>query len=170
MAKADRMDRWRRDPGAPFDDLRREDYAKARAKGGTIRASAGHAGVEYTTTARQWERHPEMLARIRELRGNAENFVGVSVGYILAELKKNVEIAREAGQLKSSTEALKIMYDIVTTNPDVAQNTARALPPQLDQKTIKRRLLESLKADSEAPQLVETTAEPVESDDDEAAE
>ncbi len=159
-----------RTPGQPFHDLGREQYAVARAKGATIKAAAQEAGANYRD-CQDWDKHPEMLERIRELRQRTTQFVDVSVGYILNELKKNAEIARDEGQLKSSNEALKIMYDIIRTDPSIANNMARQLPPTMSTKSIKAQLLKSLKGETApVPPSVETTAEPVESgpgDDDE---
>lgn len=140
-------DVWRRDQGAPFDDLAREQYAQARAKGDNIRTASTSAGIDYRT-GMTFEKHVDMLARIRELRQGASNFVGVSVGFILSELRKNVELAREKGQLKSSNEALKLMYDIVKTDPNVANQVARQLPPGASTKSIKKQLLASLKQEA----------------------
>ena len=169
MPRPNGADVWRRDPGAPFDDAAREDYAKARAKGGTIKACANHVGIG-APTATAWEKHPEMRGRIRELRQGAEDFVGVSVGWVIQELKRNVEEARENGQLKSSNEALKLIYDIVRTDPDIANKMARSLPPTVSTRSIKKQLLASLQADA-LPAPVDTEGEPVErEEEDDAAE
>lgn len=159
-----RVDKWRRDPGAPFDDLAREEYAKARAKGGSIKASAQMAGVE-PATGTEFEKHPEMRARIRELRSGAETFVGVSVGYILQELRRNVDIARENNQLKSSNEALKMMYDIISKDASVMHDAARALPPDTDPRKLKAKLLATLKLPAAPPPAEVVEHQPEEDDD-----
>ena len=160
MSRAHGIDVWRRDPGAPFDDLGREQYAQARARGGTVPASANEAGVA-KSSAIAFEKHPAMRERIRELRQGAQTFVGVSVGWILGELKKNAQLARDEGQLKSSNEALKLMYDIVRTDPNVANQMARALPPSASPKAIKKQLLASLQSELNGG-AVDTVSEPVE--------
>ena len=80
-------DAFRRDKGCPFDHLEKDEYAKARAKGGTMKAAAGIAGIAPTTAA-NWERHPEIKERIRELRQGAEDFVGVSKAWISSSLNQ----------------------------------------------------------------------------------
>ncbi len=160
---------WERERGQPFDDLAREQYAEARAKGGTIKASATETGVSYRD-AIAWDKHPEMLQRVRELRQRTTTFIDVSVGWVLNELKKNAEIAREENQLKSSNEALKLIYDILRTDPSVAAGMARQLPPTMSTRAIKQQLLKSLKGEP-APEPVPTQEpEIVEEEDDDAAE
>lgn len=133
---------FRRDPGMPFDDFRVEQYAKARAKGGTIAASGSHAGV-VKGTALKWEKEPEVRARVRELRDGAEDFVGVSVAWIIGELKRNAKEARENNAFKASNEALLITYKIISENKQVAHQMAAALPAALEGKDLQKALRES---------------------------
>lgn len=135
---------WNRAPGQPFEELSRERYAAARAKGQTAKAAAEEAGLVYRTGL-EFEKNPDMKRRIQELRQHSETFVGYSVAFILSELKRNAEIAREEKQIKSSNEALMAMYKIISQDPDAVQNAARALPPDLDQKTVRKELLASLR-------------------------
>lgn len=132
MTAPDTRDKfWRRTPGHPFDSLKRERYAQARARGGTVKASGNDAGIGIQT-AFKYEKHPEMKARIRELRSNAEDFLGVSLGWVVQELKTNVEAARRAEHFKSSNEALMLLHKIMTTDKNAAHNIARALPAEVN--------------------------------------
>lgn len=133
------MDGFRRDPGAPFDDVPREEYAKSRAKGGAMKVSAAIAGIE-PATATKWERHPAMRERIRELRQGAENFVGVSKAWIIQQLKINAEAAREENAYKSSNEALGMIYKIISEDRDVSHQMARALPHDVTPQELQKRL------------------------------
>jgi len=135
-------DPFRRDPGAPFDSWEREEYAKARAKGGSLKASAALAGVSPMCVTK-WERHPEVKARIRELRDGAETFVGVSTAWIINQLKINVDEARAAGAHKSSNEALGMIHKILTEDRNIGHQLSRALPPHVTPKQLQERLRES---------------------------
>ncbi len=119
---------FRRDPGGPFDDYRIEQYAKARAKGGSVPASATATGISKATALR-WEAHPEVRARVRELREGAEDFVGVSKAWVITQLKKNVEVARENNAVKASNEALIFIYKILMEDKQVAHQMASAKLP-----------------------------------------
>ncbi len=147
-----KRDLFRRDPGGCFDDYRLETYAKARAKGGSI-ASAGVATGVSKETAKRWEQHPEMRARLRELRDGAEDFIGVSKAYVLRELQKNVELAREQNAIKSSNEALHLIYRIISEDNNVAHQMAAAkqLPTTGAGQDLQRRL----KAAFSTPRLSE---------------
>jgi hypothetical protein len=134
---------FRRDPGGPFDDYRLETYAKSRAKGGSVASSGVAAGVTKHTALR-WEATGEMRSRVRELREGAEDFVGVSKAWILAEYKKNVDLAREQGAIKASNDALACMYKILAEDKNVAHQMASAkLPATLEGKELQRALLAS---------------------------
>jgi hypothetical protein len=74
----------------------------------------------------------------------ADEFVGVSIGWVLKELTKNVELARTKGQLKVSTETLKTIYDIVTKNPDLINDMPIAAPEGDTSKPASLRLVASL--------------------------
>lgn len=116
---------FERDPGQPFLDPFKEDFAKAIAQGKMIKEAARIAGVT-AGTGEKWNAHEVMRARVRELRESSETFVGVSVGWILNELKQNVNLARTHKQLKVSNESLKLIYDIVKQNPDLVTNMPAA--------------------------------------------
>lgn len=137
------VDRFHRDPGAPFDDLKKEKFAQARARGASIKVSSNTADIQYMT-GMTWNKNPAMEQRVKELRRGAEDFIGVSVGWILNELKTNAKIAREEGQLKSSNEAFKLIYEIVSKDPTVAMNAARAIPAGASIHDVKRELMRSL--------------------------
>lgn len=137
-----RVDPWRRDPGAPFDDLGREVFAQERAKGHTLKVSSGAAGIAYRTAV-EFERDERMKVRVRELRRGADNFVGVSVAWVLGELRKNVEGAREECAYKASNEALAMIYKIITEDKSVASSMARALPADVSRGDLQRMLRES---------------------------
>lgn len=139
-----RPDPFRRDAGAPFDSWERETFAKARAKGGSIKAAATAAGIS-DPTATSYEKHPEMRARIRELRDGAEDFVGVSLGWMFGQLKEIVEEARADGEYKPAIEALSLMNRMLGENKDAAANVARALPPSVQGKDLTKRLSEAFR-------------------------
>ncbi len=134
---------FRRDPGAPFDDLRVENYVKARAKGGSVLAASTAAGVQKGTGIR-WEKEPEVKARIGELRIGAEDFIGVSLAYVFTGLKKNAEQARDNGAFKASNEALFLIYKLMKEDKSSAAQMAAALPPaEAHGAALNRRLRES---------------------------
>lgn len=142
MPQPGRIDPWRRDQGAAFDDLAREQFAQARAKGNSLKASAAGAGISYSA-ATQFERDERMRSRVRELRQGADNFVGVSVAWVLGELRKNVEGAREECAFKASNEALGMIYKIISEDKSVASSMARALPADVSRGDLQRMLRES---------------------------
>lgn len=159
---------FRRDPAGPFDDPRKDDYAKARAKGGSIRAASTHVGIDYKTGI-IWEKNPEMMSRVRELRGGAETFVGVTTAWVIAELAKNVELAREHGALKASNEALQLIHKMITEDKEAGLKMARSLPHTVGGRELQKRVMEAFNAPRErlpAPRDVNL----VETGDDEAAE
>lgn len=133
---------WVREKGCPFNHAEREDYAQARAKGGTIKAAANLVGIG-VETAYKWEKNPEMRARTRELRQGATNFVGVSTAWIVNQLRINVEEARNDSCYKASNEALKLMHTILTGSKDLAAQAARAIEPGVRPEEIQKRLRES---------------------------
>lgn len=137
---------WRREPGGPFDDLRREDFAQARAKGANIKAAGKAAQLGTYQTALEWSKHPDMLGRIRELRQGAEDFVGASIGYVIEELKRNVRRSRKEKHFKSSNEALGMIYKIISTDPTVRSQVARALPPQASGQNLQAALRNAFSA------------------------
>ncbi len=139
-----RRDAWSRVDGMPFDDVAREEYAKARAKGASPKVACQQAGVSAGCIT--WERDARMLARIRELREGAETFVGVSKAWVIGMLRKNAEKAHEEGQLKSSNEALSILYKILSEDRDVGAMMARALPHDVTPSELQRRLKETFAA------------------------
>jgi hypothetical protein len=136
-----RPDPYRRDPGAPFDSLEREQYAKARAKGASVKAASVSAGVS-KQMAYELEKHDAIRARIRELRQGAEDYVGFSKAWILQQLKQNAEESRNDGAWKSSNEALGMMYKIMSEDRDVGHQMARALPPDVTPRELQKALRE----------------------------
>ncbi len=148
---------FRRDPGMPFDDYRVETYCKARAKGGTVLAAAGSAGV-HKNTAIKWEREPEVRARQRELREGAEDFIGVSVAWCIHQLKTNCTAAREAGAFKASNEAAILVYKIMREDKAAAHNMAAALPATTQGMDLQKRIRESFRQPDDAD-VIELTPE-----------
>jgi hypothetical protein len=136
-------DIYSREPLGAFHDLAKENYCKAISKGKSIKDGSVDAGVAYET-ARKWDKAAEIQQRISELRSMADEFVGVSIGWVLKELTKNVELARTKGQLKVSTETLKTIYDIVTKNPDLINDMPIAAPEGDTSKPASLRLVASL--------------------------
>lgn len=164
-----RPDPWRRDRGAPFDDLSREQFAQARAKGVGILASANAADIS-NGTASAFERHPEMQARVRELRAGAETFVGVSVPQVINELMKNAEEARgEKGGYRDSNNALWMVYKILSEDRDVAAAMLRRLGPDVSRRNLQKRLSEEFNGRMPPPaQPIDVPPEPMEASDGEA--
>lgn len=158
MSDENRIDGWRKDPASGrFDDLKKENFAKARAKGSSIAASAGYAGIS-NATGSKWEREAPMKMRISELRAGAEDFVGVSKGWILEQMKDLVSEARESGQLSTAAKTLEVMYEIVNTDKDLAGNMARAMAPGATTAEIRKQFLQTrqqLPAPSDAPSLTD---------------
>jgi hypothetical protein len=144
--RKNRADPWHREPGMSFSSLERELFAKARARGCTIKAASSDAGIAIVTGT-QYERHEAMRKRISELRQGAEDFVGVSKAWIVAQLKRNADEAREEKAFKSSNEALQMIYKIISEDRDVSANMARALPHTVSAADIKARLKASFKPD-----------------------
>jgi hypothetical protein len=152
---------WRRDPAGPFDDLKREDFARARAKGGSIKASSNVVGIVYTTGI-AWERHPAMLERIRELRQGAEDFVGASTAWVIQQLKVNVDAAREQGAYKASNEAISLIYKIMSEDKEIGLKVARSLPHTVSGNELQARLKESFNQPSPStPRRKQRSAEPL---------
>lgn len=137
------LDKLRRDKGHAFDEFRVETYCKARAKGGSV-ASAGTAAGVTKPTALKWEQHPEVRARTRELREGAEDFIGVSTAWCIAQLKRNAEEARDQGAFKASNEAILFCYKLMREDKNAAHNTAtKQLPATLEGMQLQRALRES---------------------------
>lgn len=134
-----RVDVWRRDPHGPFDDLAREQFAQERAKGRTIKQAAQVSGIALTT-ASQFAKDERMYERIRELRQGADQFVGVSVAWVLQQLRKNAEEAREVSAFKASNEAIGMIYKIISEDKSVASNMARTLPADVSRSDLQKML------------------------------
>lgn len=145
MTKRERLDPWRRDSGAPFDDLGREQYAQARAKGAGIKAASSAAGVQ-AATGTTYERHEAMRLRVRELRQGAETYVGVSKAWVLRELQVTIEAARDNGAYKAAIEGLGLIYKIITEDRSIGHEMARTLPPNVTPAELQKRLRESFRA------------------------
>jgi hypothetical protein len=109
-----------RRPLSPFDDPRLEDYCRARAAGQSPSAAATHAGYG-KGHGPKLAVDPDVMERVRELRDGSNTLVTVSVGYIVQQLRKNAEEARDAGQFKPSNDALGLLYEIITKNKDLGQ-------------------------------------------------
>lgn len=168
-----RANLWARDPGGPFVSLERELFAKARARGATIKAASADAGITHVTGTK-YERNDEMRKRISELRRGAEDFVGVSTACLIGELMRNAAEAREAGAYKASNEALVAVYKMVTEDKggDMGRHTPRALSHSVTPAELKARLTQSFaktrKPRAALPEVIEAPPAPV--DDEEAAE
>lgn len=161
------LDKLRRDKGSPFDEFRVEQFCKARAKGATVSAAGNTAGISKGTALR-WERHPEVRARQRELREGAEDYVGVSLGWCIAQLKRNAEEARDNGAYKASNEAILLAYKLMREDRSAAHNQpAVKLPATLEGMQLQRALSESFsQPEREVIDVHPTEPEP----DDEATE
>lgn len=134
-----RIDAFHRDPGGPFTDLARENYAKARARGDNIKAASASAGIA-PVTGTQFEKNPEMRKRISELRQGAETYIGVSKAWIVQKTKELHEKASDEGHYKSALEALQFIHKIISDDKDVGHMMARALPHTVSDTDLKRAL------------------------------
>jgi hypothetical protein len=159
-----RPDLNRRDPGAPFDQLEREQYAKARAKGGSIKAACGVAGIS-PALGTQLERLPEMRKRISELRQGAEDFVGVSKGWCIRQLMINAEQSREDGAWKASNEAIGLIHKMISEDVDISHQMARALPPDVGPQELQKRLSTAFSAPKPPKLKAEYVPPPAPADD-----
>ena len=139
-----RVDLWYREPGKPFPSLEREQYAQARAKGLGIGQASAAAGISVTTGS-QYERHNSVRTRIGELRQTTDAYVGVSAGWVIAQLMKNVEEARENNAFKASNEALALIYKMITEDKSVTHNMARMLPHHVTPQQLQQKLKESFR-------------------------
>jgi len=157
----ERPDPFRREPGGPFDSLERERFAVARAKGMAIKASATEAGVS-ATAGYAFERHDAMRLRVRELRAGAETYVGVSMGWLLTQLKRNALKARKAGAFKASNEALSLIAKIVQRQPELTKDQARSLPPDVTHEDVHTALTRRFHARARGAELVPIEARGVE--------
>lgn len=153
-----RIDPWRRDPNAPFDSLEREQYAQARAKGGSIKAACAAAGIS-GPTGTTYERHDAMRLRIRELRQGAETYVGVSKAWVLRQLQQTIEEARDAGAYKASIEGLALIFKIISEDRGIGHDMARTLPPNVTPDELNKRLRASFRAPTRHLPEVRATAQ-----------
>lgn len=152
----ERPDPFRRDPGGPYDSLERERYAQARAKGASIKSASTEAGVS-PNVGYTYERHDSMRLRIRELRAGAETYVGVSKGWLLNQLRINARKARKAGSYKASNDALGLIAKIVMRDPSLADETPRALSPDVTPKDLHQTLTSRFHARQRGTELVIAT-------------
>lgn len=149
----ERPDPFRRDPGGPFDSLKKERFAQARAKGAAIKSASAEAGITYRLGC-DYERHDAMRMRIRELRSGAETYVGVSLGWLLSQLRINAKRARKAGNFKASNEALGLIAKIVQRKPDLDRDGARSLPADVSQQDVHAQLTQRFHARARGAVLV----------------
>ncbi len=164
-----RTDAWARDPTGPFVALEKELYAKARARGVTVKAASADAGIA-VETGTKYERNEIMRKRISELRQGAEDFVGVSKAHLIHKLMQNADEAREAGAFKASNEALLGVYKLISEDKggDIGRNMPRALPHTVTPEELKARLEKTFKK-KRAPALPLPVVD-VPAEEDEAAE
>lgn len=153
-----RVDLWRRDPNSPFDNLEREQYAQARAKGCSIKAACTAAGIG-APTGTLYERHDAMRLRIRELRQGAETYVGVSKAWVLRQLQQTIEEARDAGAYKASIEGLALVFKIISEDRGIGHDMARALPADVTPEQLQKRLRASFRSPTRRLPEVRATAQ-----------
>ena len=139
-----RVDAFHREPTGQFTSLEREQYAKARARGANIKEASAEAGVS-AVTGTQYEKHDAMRKRISQLRQGAETFIGVSNAWIINQLMRNVDEAREAGAFKASNEGIGMIYKIMNEQKDLAGQMARAMPAEIEGRELKRMLSNAFK-------------------------
>lgn len=124
-SSSSRVDAFFRREGLPFDDVRKETFAKELARGGSIPKASELADVNPKTGA-AWKGNVAMIDRVRELRDGAETFIGVSKGWIVAQLKLNALGAQEDRKFAESTKTLELLYKILSLDKDMAGNAPSA--------------------------------------------
>lgn len=154
-----------RRPGHPFDAFEVEEYAQSRAAMCTIAISAQQAGIGMTV-AKRLEKDEAVRTRIQELRSGTKTTTTVSPAWILEQLKQNALEARDAGQFKASNEALKLAYELVSSDAGILQGVAEKLPSST--KDLRATLRGLLTSSSQEPINVPGT--PMDDDDTEAAQ
>ena len=167
--KQTRVDAFHREPGGAFSSLEREQYAKARARGDTITAASAAAGIS-SSTGTSFEKHEQMRKRISELRQGAETFIGVSNAWVINQLKRNAEEARDQGAFKASNESIHLIYKIMNENKDVASQMARALPPNVTPKQLKSELTKAFAKPALPPEKAAFALPEAPSEDDDEGE
>ncbi len=163
-----RVDAFHREPHGPFTDLSREQYAKARAQGQSIKDASASAGVS-AATGTKYEQHDAMLKRISELRQGAEGYIGGSAAWCGSQVQQIIEEARAAEQYKVALEGVAFVHKVINGDRGVnPANMARALPPDVSPKQLKQMLERTFPAQKALPEYV-VPAGPKE-EDEEAAE
>lgn len=151
-----------------------EQYAACRASGQTIGVSATSAGIG-STAAKTLEKSPAVRDRISELREGSKTTSTVSAAWILEQLRVNALEAREGRayttvdrqgnpvevtsppNYKASTDALELMYQIITTNEGVLNGIGTNLPR--DEKGLRAELRKRLSGGG-APPVIATIVAP----------
>lgn len=146
--------------GEPFFDTRVESYARLRAGNHSLRRSALEAGIA-ATSAQKLEKDDVVQERVQELRDLTRKFTAVSSGAVMDQLWKNAVRGYEAGDLRSSNQALQLLLGIVKDPKGAAGGGGHAL--QLAMRSpneLRDQFRELLGGKNAAP--VDVTAEPVE--------
>ena len=154
--------KFSRGPGDSFDDPKKEVFAKAWARTGLLRTACEEAGIA-APTGSKWRGHPEMELRIRELRAGSETYVGVSLSYIINQLRMNAENAAAAFKFKEATEALALMAKLMA-NGDLARSGNTGLPDDVGDLT-PEQLAERRARAFPSPALPADTREMIETED-----
>jgi hypothetical protein len=160
-----RVDAFHREPNGPFTDLAREQYAKARARGESIKVASSSAGVS-GATGTSFEKHPAMLKRVSELRQGAETYIGVSTAWCIQQVQQIIEEAREHEQYKTALEGVVFVHKVISGDKSVAPQMARALSPDVTPRQLKKMLDATFPSQKALPAYV-APAVPVEADEDE---
>lgn len=127
MAGKSPYDRTRSPDGA-FLDATLEMYARCRAGGQTIIAASEAAGIS-RKTGQALEQDSDVKARVLELRGDTQEFTGITLAGIMQRLVRNADDAHERGDIKASNDALKQLTDLVKQDAGQLAGKLRGMGP-----------------------------------------
>lgn len=93
------------------------------------------AGVS-KPTALAWNKHEAMIARMRELRGNAVTFVGASKQALFNNILEVAKEARAESHYKTALQAYELAYKIRCTDKDLEGHDASVLSGDVNDKDL----------------------------------
>ena len=102
-----------------------EAYAQVRAQGVGPAQAAQRTGLQ---GYRGVERQVAFRERLRELTGDVVDDPGVTLQWLVSELKRTVHGARTAGQYKNANEATKQLAELYAKHPELRGDKDAARP------------------------------------------
>lgn len=112
-----------RTPTGAFADPRLEEYAQRRAAGAPPAEAALHSGFGRPLTSRL-ENTQELHQRLQEIQ--SEGAEKISLLWIVRQAMKNVYEGRNQRSVKSSTDALIFLYEVLTKHKDELEKAGAA--------------------------------------------